>query len=418
MTSDYIPRLVDSLLAEIVADGGAVLLEGPRACGKSATGRHHAASAVQLDIDVQAARLAEFDPVRLLDGAQPRFIDEWQLTPGVWNQVRAAVDRDPDAAFILAGSAVPADDATRHSGAGRIERVRMRPMSLAESGDSSRQVSLRDLFDPAPYAAQGVSPLTVDDLAALTVRGGWPGLLHRSPTRAARVLTSYLNDVARIDVPRLDAEPARHPDGILRLIRSLGRVTGTEASLSAIARDVSAVVPTTHETIGAYLAALGRVFVVEDQPSWGPHLRSRDQVRKAPKRHFTDPSLAAAAVGAGPDRLLADLEYFGQLFESLVVRDLRAYSQLLDADVRHYRDSAGREVDAIVERRDGTWIAAEVKLAASRDDEAAAALLAFVDKLDTTRTPPPAALVVITGGRYAYTRPDGVHVVPLGCLTA
>ncbi len=418
MTSNYIPRLVDSLLVEIVTDGGAVLLEGPRACGKSATGSHHAASAVQLDIDVQAARLAKFDPVRLLDGPQPRFIDEWQLTPGVWNQVRAAVDNDPDAAFILAGSAVPADDATRHSGAGRIVRLRMRPMSLAESGDSSRQVSLRDLFDPAPYTAHGVSPLTVDDLAALTVRGGWPGLIRRPPARAARILTSYLDDVARIDVPRLDAEPARHPDGLLRLIRSLGRVTGTEASLSAIARDVSAVAPTTHETIGAYLAALGRVFVVEDQPSWGPHLRSRDQIRKAPKRHFTDPSLAAAAVGAGPDRLLADLEYFGQLFESLVVRDLRAYSQPLDAEVRHYRDSAGREVDAVVERRDGQWIAAEVKLAASRDDEAASALLAFVDKLDPTRTPPPAALVVITGGRYAYTRPDGVHVVPLGCLTA
>ncbi|MDQ0614408.1 putative AAA+ superfamily ATPase [Microbacterium sp. W4I4] len=232
-------------------------------------------------------------------------------------------------------------------------------------------------------------------------------------------LRSYVDDTARIDLPRLEGEPRRDPDAVLRVMRALGRSTATEVSVSALARDSSTGDERMGDaTVQGYLGALSRVFVIEDQPSWGPHLRSRDRLRKAPRRHFIDPSLAAAAVGADADRLLSDLEYFGQLFESLVVRDLRVYSEPVGGIVRHYRDSAGREVDAIVEFPDGRWIAVEIKLAAAREEDAAASLTRFVENLDTARTPPPEAKVIITGGQYAYTRPDGIHVVPIGALAA
>lgn len=415
----YRRRVVDAELSEVLRYPGAVLLEGPRACGKSATGRRHARSSVQLDVDPDALRLAELDPGRLLAGERPRFIDEWQLAPQLWNVVRTSVDRDDKASYLLAGSAVPSDDVTRHSGAGRILRFRMRPMSLAESDGSTAEVSLKALIDGPSAAVSGTSRLSVPGLAHVTVRGGWPGL-QELPLRQALVrLRSYLDDTARIDLPRLDGEPRRDPDGVMRLIRALGRSTATEVAIAALARDASAAGERmTDATVQRYLGALARVFVIEDQPSWGPHLRSRDRVRKAPRRHFVDPSLAAAAVGADDARLLNDLEYFGQLFESLVVRDLRIYAEPLGGIVRHYRDSAGREVDAIIELPDGAWIAVEVKLAASREEEAVASLNRFVANLDTARSPLPRALVVITGGQYAYTRPDGIHVVPIGALGA
>lgn len=415
----YNPRIIDRQLSDVLQYPGAVLLEGPRACGKSATGRHHAGSSVQLDIDEAALRLAEIDPSRLLEGAKPRFIDEWQLAPRVWNLVRASVDREPDASYVLAGSAVPADDVTRHSGAGRILRLRMRPMSLAESGDSTAEVSLERLISEPDAAIAAASHLSVADLARATVRGGWPGLRELPQRQVLVRLRSYLEDTARVDLARLDGEPRRDPDAVMRVMRALGRSTATEVAVAALARDASTGAERmTDATAQGYLGALARVFVIEDQPSWGPHLRSRDRVRKAPRRHFIDPSLAAAAVGADDERLLADLEYFGQLFESLVIRDLRIYAEPLGGIVRHYRDSAGREVDAIVELPDGSWIAVEVKLAASREDEAVASLDRFVANLDPARTPGPVAKVVITGGQYGYTRADGVHVVPIGALGA
>lgn len=414
---EYRNRVVDAQLAEMLDYPGAVLLEGPRACGKSATGRHHAGSSVQLDIDPDALRLAELDPSRLLAGARPRFIDEWQLAPQLWNLVRTSVDRDDDASYLLAGSAVPADDATRHSGAGRILRFHMRPMSLSESGHSTGSVSLASLTAGSEHSISGVSTLSVPEIAEVVVRGGWPGL-QGIPLRQVLVrLRSYLEDTARIDLPRLDGEPRRDPDAVMRVIRALGRSVATEVAIAALARDASTGEERmTDATVQGYLGALARVFVIEDQPSWGPHLRSRDRVRKAPRRHFVDPSLAAAAVGADDSRLLTDLEYFGQLFESLVIRDLRVYVEPYGGTVRHYRDSAGREVDAILEFPDGSWAAVEVKLAASREEDAAESLKKFVAKLDTNRTEGPVAMMVITGGQYAYTRPDGIHVVPLGAL--
>ncbi|MBS1907546.1 MAG: ATP-binding protein [Actinobacteria bacterium] len=416
--ADYRSRVIDAELANTLGYPGAVLLEGPRACGKSATGRHHARSSVQLDVEPDALRLAELDPARLLEGAQPRFIDEWQLAPQIWNFVRVAVDRD-DASYLLAGSAVPSDDTTRHSGAGRILRFRMRPMSLMETGASTAEVSLGELIRDPDAPVSGSSDLSVPALAEATVRGGWPGLQALPMRQVSARLRSYLDDTARVDLQRLDAEPRRNPDAVMRVIRALGRSTATEVSIAALARDASGGDERmTDATVQGYLGALARVFVIEDQPSWGPHLRSRDRVRKAPRRHFVDPSLAAAALGADTDRLLTDLEYFGQLFESLVIRDLRVYAEPREGTVRHYRDSAGREVDAIIEFPNGSWIACEVKLAAAREEDAAASLKRFADNLDPARTARPVAMMIITGGRYAYTRPDGIHVVPIGALGA
>lgn len=415
--SAYRSRVVDAQLSPALAHPGAVVLEGARACGKSATGREHANSSIQLDTDPAALQLAELNPARLLDGARPRFIDEWQLAPAVWNQVRSAVDTQDDGTFILAGSAMPADDVTRHSGAGRMMRLRMRPMALSESGHSSDEVSLGRIFAQPAETVSGASDLTIDELIEVAARGGWPGLQALPLDQALDRTRAYLDDVTRIDLPRLDAEPRRDPLGVMRLIRALGRNVATEVAVSALARDASAgSEQMTNATAQGYLDALARVFVFEEQPSWGPHLRSRDRVRKAAKRHFVDPSLAVAAVGADPDRLLRDLEYFGQVFESLVVRDLRVYADVHDASVYHYRDSAGREVDAIIERRDGSWIAVEIKLAAAREEDAAVSLKRFAANLDPTRTEPPRAMIIMTGGQYGYTRADGIHVVPIGAL--
>lgn len=298
-------------------------------------------------------------------------------------------------------------------------RLRMRPMALSESGHSSAEISVGGVFDDPANRVSGASALSVSDLIEVAARGGWPGLQSLPLAQALDRTRAYLDGVTRIDLPRLDSEPRRDPAGVMRIIRALGRNVATEVAVAALARDASAGgEQMTNATAQGYLDALARVFVLEEQPSWGPHLRSRDRVRKAAKRHFVDPSLAVAAVGANADRLLRDLDYFGQVFESLVVRDLRVYADVHDAIVHHYRDSAGREVDAIIERRDGSWIAVEVKLAASREEDAAASLKRFAANLDTARTEPPSAMMIITGGQYGYTRADGIHVIPIGALAA
>lgn len=417
---EYLPRVADGELRRALSAAGAVLIEGPRACGKTETALHAAASSMRLDLDVNAQQLALLSPGLILEGPRPRLIDEWQLAPSLWNHVRHAVDeaRTPGQ-FILTGSAVPADDATRHTGAGRFRRLRMRPMSLHEAGFSSGEVSLARLFEDGDFTVGGAATLDVEQLAERTVIGGWPALQHLDPTDALDQLASYLEDVSRVDLARLEDAPRRDPARIRRLFRSLARSVATEASHATIAADLSDSGDTVRgDQIGEYFRELERIFVVEPQPSWSTHLRSRDSIRKAAKRHFVDPSLAAAALGASPKRLLHDLEYFGQLFESLVVRDLRVYAQPLRGTVSHYRDSSGTEVDAIVELQDGSWAAFEVKLADARAFEAAEALLRFRAKLDLRKTAAPAALVVITAGKYAYTLENGVHVVPISALRA
>lgn len=416
-SSPYRTRFADAELRRLLAAIGAVLIEGPRASGKTATARNAAQSEVRLDVDENARALGAVDPNLLLDGERPRLIDEWQLVPAVWNYVRRAVDDEPGPGqFILTGSAVPADDETRHSGAGRIVRMRLRPMSLAESGHSSGAASLASLM--AGNEVKAANPgLSTTDVVERIVVGGWPRLIDSEPDRARVVLRAYLDETRRVDLRRVDGVD-RDPEAVGRVIRSLARHVGTAASARAIATDVlgaeaSSVKP---HTVADYLEALARVFVLEDLPAWSPALRSRARLRAAPVRHFVDPSLAAAALNTGVDRLLGDLNTLGFLFESLVVRDLRVYAQAIDGFVYHYHDGTGLEADAIVELADGRWAAFEAKLGSQQIDAAAANLLRLAAKIDPDKHGKPTALAVITGSGYAYPRPDGVHVIPVGTL--
>lgn len=413
----YRPRVADAELMARLAATGAVVIDGPRGCGKTETARQAAASEVRLDVDDEARAAGLLAPALLLDGDRPRLIDEWQLVPAIWNQVRREVDATGGrpGQFILTGSAVPADDVTRHSGALRFSRMRLRPMSLSEAGYSTGNISLKDLLDGAePRAAD--PGLTINDLAERITVGGWPNLQIRTIEEASIALRGYLDETRRVDLVRVDGI-GRDPENVARVLRSLARHVATGASARAIAADVGgAEGPIDHHTVLAYLAALTRIFVVEDLPAWSPGLRSRTILRGAPTRHFVDPSLAVAALGTTPDRLLREVETLGFLFESLVVRDLRIYAQALDASVFHYRDSTDLEADAIVEGRDGAWAAFEVKLGQGAIDRAAESLLRVAARVDPAKHGKPAVLGVITGWGYGYRRPDGVSVIPIGAL--
>ena len=416
--SSYRPRVVDAELAELLAANGAVVIEGPKASGKTETARRKAASEVLLDVDVNAQQAATVDPSLILHGNRPRLIDEWQIRPAIWNHVRRAVDEHQEPGlFLLTGSAVPSDDVTRHTGAGRFGRLRMRPMTLSESGVSSRQISLAGLL--GGDASQSADPgITVPDLIEEVVRGGWPGLRGLELPAATRAVRDYVDQIRRTDVSAVDGV-RRDPERVRLVMQSIARNTATQASLTSIARDASGPdASVIDDTVGAYLDALSRLMIVEDQPAWSPHLRSTYQLRTAPTRHFVDPSLAVAALRATPETLLADLNTFGLLFESMVVRDLRVYGQAHDAQITHYRDSSGLEIDAIVSAGTGAWAALEVKLAAAPDvvDPAAANLVKFAERVDTSKRGEPAALAVIVGTGYGYVRADGVHVIPIGAL--
>ncbi len=410
------PRVVD---AEVLAGLGSVptvVLEGARACGKTTTGREHAGSEVMFSSDSSARLLAQIHPEAIIQGPEPRLLDEWQLVPEVWNHVRAASDhRRRPGVFILTGSAAPGDDVTRHSGAGRIRRIRMRPMSLYESGLSTGEISLADLFSSAAgYASRPETDL--QDLVEAACRGGWPASIDLDIRSAQDYAISYLDETSRADIPLLDG-PSRDPIRVDRLLRSLARNVATEASQRVLALDVGGASPLDQRTVSAYIDALRRVFVVEDQPAWSARLRSRAVLRQSAKRHLVDPSLAAAALHADPGRLWRDLGSFGLLFESLVVRDLRIYAQPIGARVAHYRDSAGLEVDTIIERRDGAWIAMEVKLGGNAAiDAAASSLLRLRNKVDPGHVGEPSNLVVVTATGYGYLRPDGVQVLPITAL--
>lgn len=412
----YRSRIADGELAARLAYAGAVVIEGPRASGKTWTARQFARSEVLLDVDDQARRLARLEPSELLIGETPRLIDEWQLEPQVWNHVRRAVDdRQAKGQFILTGSAVPRDDVTRHSGAGRFSRLRLRPMSLFELGHSVGAVSLRAVLN-----GDGVTGcearLAIRDLAWITCVGGWPAHLHGSAAEGIRGNRDYLAEVTRVDVRRVNG--IRHDPGrVTRLIQSLARNVATCTSLSTIVADLGgSEPPPTERTARNYITALERLMLVEDQPPWGPHLRSRSRLRVSPKRHFVDPSLATAALRADPDHLVQDVAWFGLLFESMVIRDLRAYAQAMGARVYHYRDNTGLEVDAIVDAGLHRWAAFEIKLGSHRIDDAARSLLKFADRVDTDRLGEPSALAVIVHDGYGYTRPDGVAVIPIGAL--
>ncbi len=414
----YRPRVVDALIAEQLRAVGAVLIEGPKGCGKTWTGLRHARSVVRFDADISVRNLVDISPDAVLDGSRPRLLDEWQLVPAIWNHVRHACDHAAEPGqFLLTGSAMPANDTMRHSGAGRIARTRLRPMSLFESQMSTGQVSFAALLEGEPVDPGRAEPEFRDVLDALCV-GGWPWLTAASPVEAQRRQREYLDEIRNVQING-DSPRSRDPVLVERLIVSLARNTAATVPVSRVAAESGGEKPLNHQTARAYLDALHQLFVIEDQPAWATHLRSRSRLTKSPKRHFVDPSLAAAVLRANPNALLGDLETCGLLFESLVVRDLRVYAEAADCDVSHYRLDNGTEADAIISQRfEGAWIAVEVKLSPSPDsiDAAAASLRRAVNSIDIARTGAPAALLVVTPVGYVYTRPDGVTVVPITLL--
>ena len=412
----YHPRIADAELDQRLSSAGGVVIEGPRACGKTATAKQKAASEVLLDIDDEARRTIAIDASLVLDGETPRLIDEWQVEPSIWNHIRRAVDNRARAGqFILTGSAIPADDITRHTGAGRLTRLRMRPMSLFETGHASGVISVAGLLDGAPPRSPGTE-LSVGSVAELVSAGGWPGHLGRSLKQVQRANRDYLAEICRSDIERVDGI-RRDPDKVRRFLQSLARNVATQVAISTMAKDAGGaggalMANTAHE----YLAALERLMIVEDQPAWTTHLRSKSSLRGRPKRHFVDPSLAVAALRATPERLLKDINLLGLLFESMVIRDLRIYAQAAEAEVLHYRDNTGLEVDAVIQAADGRWAAFEIKLGAARVDEGAANLLKFVERVDLDRCGKPSALGVIVSAGYGYMREDGIGVLPVGAL--
>lgn len=413
--AEYRSRVVDDSIGRALSSVGGVLLEGARAVGKTTTGLHHAASSVRLDSHPDLPRLASLEPAAVLAGATPRFVDEWQLAPPLWNAARHAIDdRGATGQFLLAGSATPADDVTRHSGAGRFIRIRMRTLSLWESGEGTGLVSLGSLLE-GEETIGGLGELKVSDYASAVTRGGWPLLVNNPDADPAQVLGSYIDDTARIDLHVGDH--ARDPVKVAALMRALARNVSTEANLAGLGRDAGGSEPLNPRTVAAYLSDLERIFVLEQQPAWAAHLRSKVRQRVSPKWQFIDPSLAAALLGASATRLLNDLRALGLMFEALVIRDLRVHAAANRASVYHYRDETGLEVDAIIETVDGRWIACEAKLGGDDSIDAAASnLRALRDKLQTEQRSRLAALAVVTAGNVAFTRPDGVHVIPLSVL--
>ena len=413
----YRTRVVDAEVEAALAASPAVLLEGARACGKTWTGKRFARSEVLLDATASTLLASNLDPAVLLEGDTPRLLDEWQLVPEIWNPMRRACDqRAMSGQFILTGSADPPDDITRHSGAGRVLRVLMRPMSLLESGHSDGNISLAGLFQPGRCAARDHG-LKLGEVIEATCRGGWPRLLDADVPSALRATRGYLNEISRTDISRVDGV-ARNPAGVRKLLASLGRNIASEASFATLAKDTAdedGIVD--RRTVASYIAALERLFLVEDLRAWKPHITSRAQLRKAPKRYFIDTSLAVAALGSTFETVMQNRLYAGLLFESLVVRDLRIYGQANNLDLSHYRDSDGLEVDVIIKHPDGRWIAAEVKLGSEKGiKEGIHTLRRLQHKVDPNRSGTPSRLVIITATGYAYEHPDGISIVPITSL--
>jgi predicted AAA+ superfamily ATPase len=419
MKQKYLGRIADKVLDIALEASGAVLIEGPKWCGKTRTAEEKAVSALYMqDPDYTALYLkaADVKPSQLLTGDSPRLIDEWQMAPVLWDAVRFAVDqRGKSGQFILTGSAVPKDNAVQHTGTGRISRMLMRPMSLFESLESNGTVSLESLFD-GTIDVESFSSLTIEKLAFVLTRGGWPASIGQKESIALRRVYDYVDAVINVDVSRVD-DVEKNPARIRALMRSLARNVSTTASIATIRDDIAEDESTISEkTISTYLNALRRIFVVEDLPAWNPAMRSKTALRTSPKRHFTDPSIAAAVLRAAPDSLLQDFNTFGLLFESMCIRDLRVYAEAMDGEVFHYRDKSGLEADAIVHLKDGRWGAIEVKMGAKETETAAENLKTLRNKVNLDKMKEPSFLMVLTAAELGYRRDDGVYIVPVGCL--
>ena len=420
---EYRKRIVDDILKRKLEGKGAVLIEGPKWCGKTTTAEQLAASILYMDDPEkkeQNMAMSELNPKRLLKGTAPRLIDEWQLAPKLWDAIRFEVDhRGELGQFILTGSAVPVDTKEiTHSGTGRFTWLTMRPMSLYESGDSTGEVSLKDLFEGAAEI-EGDSFLSIDQLAFLICRGGWPQAVDMRCEIALDQAMDYYDAVVRSDINRAD-NIQKNPERVRRLMRSYARNQGSQVPNTVLAQDLAAndEAPMNEETVASYLKALRRIFVVEDMPAWNPNLRSKTAIRSSDTRYYIDPSIAAAALGIGPNDLINDLKTFGFLFETLCVRDLRVFADALNGQVYHYRDKDGQECDAVVHLRNGQYGLVEIKLGGDKlIEEGAKSLKAMEGKIDTGKMNAPSFLMVLTGtGDYAYRRHDGVYVVPIGCL--
>ena len=423
LVKNYRKRIADNILARKLEGKGAVLIEGPKWCGKTTTAEQVAASVLYMDDPEkkeQNITMSELNPKRLLKGETPRLIDEWQLAPKLWDAIRFEVDhRGELGQFVLTGSAVPADTKEiTHSGTGRFTWLTMRPMSLFESGESSGEVSLKTLFEE-PNEIDGESKLDIDRLAFLVCRGGWPQAVDMRDEIALDQAFDYYDAVVNSDINRAD-NVQKNPERVKRLMRSYARNQGSQVPNTVIAQDIAANDESSMDadTVASYLNALRKIFVVEDMPAWNPNLRSKTAIRSSDTRYYIDPSIAAAALGIGPQDLISDLKTFGFLFETLCVRDLRVFVDALNGEVYHYRDKDGLECDAVVHLRNGTYGLVEIKLGGDKlIEEGSTNLKALSDRIDTDKMKKPSFLMVLTGtGDYAYRRPDGVYVVPIGCL--
>jgi len=419
---EYYQRVSDKVLLEHLESKGAVLIEGAKWCGKTTSAKHIAKSVIEMDrpdMTEQYQQMARINPSNLLEGKVPHLIDEWQIATNIWNAVRYEVDRRGEfGQFILTGSSVPAAlDESMHTGTGRIVRMQMRPMSLFESKDSTGQVSLMDLFNKKDISA--VDNHSIDEIAFLICRGGWPAALNHSKKVALKQAFDYYDAVVNDDISRVD-RVKRDSERTKRILKSYARNVATQASLETIRSDIISndVETFDKEALYGYLNALKRIFVIEDSPAWNPNLRSKTAIRTSDTRYFVDPSIAVAALGLGPTDLVNNLALMGLIFENLCVRDLRIYADALDGSVYHYRDKTGLECDAVIHLRNGSYGLVEVKLGGDQSiNEGAESLLKLTSKIDTEKMKKPAFLMVLCGvAPFAYKREDGVFVVPITCL--
>lgn len=417
----YLPRLIDKQVALELESFGAVCIEGAKWCGKTWTSRHHSNSALYLGDpsgNFQNRELMNLAPEVALDGKVPRLIDEWQEVPSVWDTVRHEVDRrGKKGQFILTGSSTPVQKGILHSGAGRISTIRMRPMSLFESKDSSGQVSLLSLFD-GRFEAKATPDVDVQTLIELTIRGGWPGSLGLGHEQYRLIPKEYINSIIDHDVYRLEGIN-RDSRKMHRLLRSLARNESTTATISTLRKDIAEYEhdDLDNDTISTYLTVFERLFLIDDQRAFSTNIRSATRIKQSAKRHFVDPSLAIAVLGASHDDLLNDLHTFGFMFEALCERDLRIYAESLGGELYHYQDYKNREIDAIVQLQDGRWGAFEIKLGANAIDDAARSLMEIRNALEAEGAKTPDILAVLCGlSNYAYRREDGVYVVPITAL--
>ncbi len=413
----YYNRIVEDEIKQKLKASGALLIKGPKSCGKTETAKQFAASILQVDQDEQVPVVMSINPRILLEGETPRLLDEWQEHPKLWNYVRHEVDdRKKRAQFILTGSANPEEEIKLHSGAGRFTIVEMQTMSWQEMGYSSGEVSLRSLLQ-GKYVAFSDNKLSLDEIIERMIRGGWPALLHASPDEAILLNRSYVDLLAEVDMSRV-SQVKRDTQKVRSLLRSIARNIATLVDNTTYEKDIKAFenADLSRPTIIDYLNALTQLMIFEEQPAFNTHIRTSASLRKSPKRHFCDVSLAIAALKLDRQALMNDLKYCGFLFESLVYHDLKMYARANDAEVYHYRDSTGLEVDAIVQQSGGAWAAFEVKLGIGLLDEAAGNLLKFNRLIDAEKQGKPASLNIITGSGLSFTRPDGVNVISLASL--